>query len=435
MNTLNSELRTLNSELSLWQLNEYTEMKPGLLRIRDFLSRVGDPQKRFRSILITGTNGKGSTAKILSEILKASGYKTGLYTSPHLVDIAERIQINSENIIRRDLAFLSRKYLPLAKKLGLTFFEFITAIAFIYFAKKKIDIGILEIGLGGRFDAVNVIDDPELSIITDVDFDHCKVLGKTLSSIAFEKAGIIKNSGIVISGVEKEAPKKVIKRTAKDRKAEIFEFNKDFRMKLEKVDWEKRYQNFSYSGLEENYFLKLSLLGFYQLKNTSLALAASEILRNKGYSITYAAIEQALKNLKWPARFDVRRYKDKTIILDGSHNPGAVKKFLETFKKSPWGKIKRTFIFGMLKDKDYKSVIKSLIPYVKNVILVPVISKRRLSLRTMQENWLEFLPKKRVQSAESVIDGLEKAKKDRIVIVIGSLYLTGDILRKDGKYD
>jgi dihydrofolate synthase/folylpolyglutamate synthase len=186
-------------DLTLWQKQEYTGMKPGLTRIRRFLRMVGNPQETFRVIHIAGTNGKGSTARMLSKILEKSGYGTGLYVSPHLVSMGERIRIDSKAISERELGRLNREFSDTAEQCGLTFFEYITGLAFIYFARRRVAYAVLETGMGGRYDATNVVRRPMVSIITDVDFDHRQFLGNTLAEIAGEKAGIIKRSSYFYS--------------------------------------------------------------------------------------------------------------------------------------------------------------------------------------------------------------------------------------------
>ncbi|MBN1621651.1 MAG: bifunctional folylpolyglutamate synthase/dihydrofolate synthase [Endomicrobiales bacterium] len=420
--------------IDLWQFKEYTSMRPGLSRIKRFLYKVGNPQNRFKSILISGTNGKGSTAHMLSEIISGAGYKTGLYTSPHLVDIEERIQINSRKIMKAKFIEYSRKYLPLAKKYSLTFYEFITAIAFIHFSKEKVDIAVLEIGLGGRFDAANVVKRPLLSIVTSIGYDHCEVLGKTIKDIAFEKAGIIKKGCPVISGAEHLVSRHLIEDISKKRKSQLFLANKDFSCKSISTNWRNGQQKIFYNGLKNKLTIVLSLLGKHQAKNCSLALAACELLNKSKFIIDRKAMLNSLSKVRILGRFNVLeksiRGKLKTIILDGAHNINAIDNFTSNLSVSPWGGKKRTFIFSILKDKNYRSIIRKLHPFVKKVILAPVDSERRLSSEELFKLWEKYLRKDKIIKSESIYEAFKKAKNSKIIVVTGSLYLIGNVLKK-----
>lgn len=423
---------TCNSNLVLWQKKEYVNMKPGLSRIRRFLKTVGNPQDSFPCVHIAGTNGKGSTAKIISAILENSGYKTALYISPHLVRINERIQINSKPISNAELDSLTKRYFGAAHKYALSFFEFITAIAFIYFAQKKIDIAVIETGLGGRFDATNVASMPLVSVITDVDFDHKEILGNKLGKIAFEKAGIIKHKCSIISGVQRRAAENVIKKISRVRNCRLYEIGSDFDYRLLGINWKLGFQIFKYleKGLAHEF--KLSLLGKHQAKNCSIAIKAARELQDSGYNIDWARAKKALSNLRWNGRFEIIRKRNKTIILDGAHNPGAIRRFMDTLKQSPWGKNKQTFIFGVLKDKNYKLMIKILAEIAKRVILSPINSSRALSSEMLSQCWRKYLSEDNIEVAHSLKEAFEKTKNEKVVIITGSLYLSGEVLKKMG---
>ncbi|MFH1369628.1 MAG: folylpolyglutamate synthase/dihydrofolate synthase family protein [Elusimicrobiota bacterium] len=416
-------------DLDLWQKREYTGMKPGLARIHRFLKICGEPHKRFSAVHIAGTNGKGSTAKMLSDILAEAGYRAGLFISPNIYDITERIQINSEPIKRNKLSRLVRIYSRKAEDCGLTFFEFMTGIAFIYFAQEKIDIAVIETGLGGRFDATNTLKNPLACIITDIDLDHKAVLGNTISRIAFEKAGIIKKGCPVISGAENSQAAKVISSVARKRKSAEFRIYRDFDFTPIKTDWVNGNQLFRYNGIK--FFLKLSvrLLGVHQLKNCSLSLAACELLRQRGFKILNSHIISAMKNVRWAGRFEVITRGNRTYVVDGAHNPGAIRRFAGAWRSSPWAKKPSVFIFGMLKDKDYGKAIKILSEATDKVIICPVDSPRNAPVGVLSGIWKKYLPAGSVSTAESASAALEAARENTVAVV-GSLYLAGEILRK-----
>lgn len=421
-------------DFDLWQKKEYIGMKPGLDRITNFLKEVRNPHLKFKTIHIAGTNGKGSTARMIASVLEEAGCKTGLYTSPHLVKLNERIQVNSRQIYNSDLYSLASKYFLKAQKHHLTFFEFITVLCFIYFALKKIDIAVLESGLGGRFDATNIIKSPLMTIITDIDYDHQQILGNTLKKIAFEKAGIIKYGCPVISGVENLSARNEIARVSKKNHSEMYEYNKDFFSESESVDWKKGFQKIYYQGFDFSSKVKLSLLGEYQIKNCALAIAAVERLNKDGFKITKDNIKKGLSKVRWPGRFQViKQYKgsiQRTIILDGAHNPGGMDKFLAAFKNSSWGNSKRTFVFGMLQDKNFFDIIKKLAPFVSNAVLVPINSARQGDINILAEEWKKYLNADKIKIAPSLKSVLNDFDNNKDVIVVtGSLYLVGEALK------
>jgi dihydrofolate synthase/folylpolyglutamate synthase len=418
--------------LDLWQQIEYTAMKPGLSRIKAFLAAIGNPEKSFKSVHIAGTNGKGSTAMMIANIIESAGYKTGLYISPHLISINERISVNSRNISAERLEELGNKYYELSKKHGLTFFEFITAITFVYFAEKKVEVAVLETGLGGRFDATNVIEKPLLSIITAIDLDHTKILGKTIPLIAKEKAGIIKYKCNVISGAENKNAALVVRNAAKNNKSDLWEIDRDFKYKYIETDWKNKTQVIAYSGLGRVIKLYVPLLGQYQRKNSALAAAAAQMLKRSGLLIPETAIVKGITNSRWPGRFDVRSViisgRRKTVILDGAHNPQAMDSFVSSFKESCWADKSKDVIFGALKDKDYVSVAKEVLDLGGRLIVTPVKSKRTLNRTELLKVFRTIDRNGRFVAADSLVDALKKTEAD-LVVITGSLYLVGEALK------
>ncbi len=420
--------------LDLWQENEYLKMKPGLERIEILFQETGSPQKSLKIVHVAGTNGKGSVSKMIASGLSASGYKTALYTSPHLVNICERIEIDGNPIDEDELNGLAKRYYKSAKKAGLTFFEFITAIAVIYFKEKKVDVAVLETGLGGRFDATNVFNKPLVSVITEIGYEHTEVLGKTIKKIAKEKAGIIKDRCPVVSGVEGSQAKNIVKAIAETKNAPLIQLNKDFKYKISKIDWKNKVQKIFYISryLSEN--VSLSLLGEHQAKNCSLALAALEVIARQGFKIDFKKTRFIFENIYWPGRFDIRKIKfegkEKTLILDGAHNPSAIKAFVKTFGSSPWGKRKSAVLFNVMKDRDYKSMARMLLPIVRNVILMPIGLKREITINKLSSLWEKYIGKKAVVNLKSLKDVLCKFRDENIFLVCGSLFLVGKLLKE-----
>ena len=316
----------------------------GLDRMRALLNLIGNPQDKIKVIHIAGTNGKGSVSAIFAEILKSAGYKTGLYTSPHLVEYTERIKINNSDISQEDFAFYTSEICTLAEKnnIDLTEFEILTAVCFKYFYDKKIDYAIMETGLGGRFDAVNVIKKNELSIITSISLDHTDRLGATIKEISFEKAGIIKDNSVVIIN-ENNLGLEVIKKITEEKHSKLV-IVKDIPI---------QYENGCNTVVMDGKSYPFSLLGLYQQKNLPLAVKGAQLL-----NIPENEIFNALKNVKWGARFEY--IKEKNLIIDGAHNPdGALelKKNLDFYFKDK----KKIFLYSSLNTKDYLTYAKNLL--------------------------------------------------------------------------
>src|SRR3989338_1552986 len=268
------------------------------------LEHLGYPHRKFPSVLVAGTNGKGSTVAMLSSILKAAGYRVGMYISPHLLDVRERIQIDGKMIGKSELISLVNELDLFLKKtkIDLSFFEFMTVMAFLYYARQKVDFAVVEVGLGGRLDATNVLT-PLVSVITSIDFDHQRLLGNTLSKIATEKAGIIKSKGTVVAAVSQSKIQRQFQSICKKRKAKLFILGRDFFI--------------------EPHF-ELSLLGkAHQRKNAACAIATARLLRRKGWALSEEAIQKGLASTTWPGRLEIIHRKP-LVMLDGAHNPAGI---------------------------------------------------------------------------------------------------------------
>jgi dihydrofolate synthase/folylpolyglutamate synthase len=411
---------------------EYKTMLLGLDRIKKFLFDLNINYNELKYIHIAGTNGKGSTAKTISDILISSGYKTGLYTSPHLIKINERIQINSLPITDKQLNNLDKKYADISKKYKLTYFEYITALAFIYFVKNKVDIVVLETGLGGRFDATNIVI-PLVSVITSIDFDHTEVLGNTLKKIAFEKAGIIKQNVPVVCGKIKKSAIAEIKRVAKEKKAKTYIFNKDFFAENIRYNWKNFTQNIKYYGVNKNLTLEFSLLGNSQVSNLATVLCVCEILKRTLSKIKFNLIKKACKNVKWVARFDFRKFnlngKTCSFIIDGAHNIQATDNFLSLYKASPFSKKERNLLFAVMQEKDFNTVIKKVAKNFSNINLLKIKNSRAVDTDILKKEFSKYVDETKICVYNNTEDFFNNIKNNDVYICLGSFYLAGTILK------
>jgi dihydrofolate synthase/folylpolyglutamate synthase len=419
MNRNNNPVDFLNS------LSDFG-IKLGLDKTNFYLEKLGRPHFKYPSILVAGTNGKGSVCKALSKILEFSGYKVGLYTSPHLIDVRERIKINEENIseeeFNENIMILKKIIEKQPVHMYPTYFEALTIIAFLYFYKKKIDILVCEVGMGGRFDATNVL--PSfIEVITKIGLDHTEFLGKTYREIANEKSGIIKEKTIVLSAKQKKEAKEVIIKKAKDRNSEILIYGDDFKGRLLNISPESMIFNFY--GREKIKNLKTLLLGIHQIENLSIAIETSLILKEKGYKIEEENIIRAIENVKWPCRFQILQ-KNPYIIVDGAHNVDGIKNLMKNLKKIFPDK-KFSFLVGILKDKDYKNMVKILQKYTENIIFTKPNSERAIEPEILKEI---VNNKKNVRIIEEPKKAYEFIKKtEENWLIFGSLYLAGEILQ------
>ncbi len=332
----------------------WTFCKPGLERIGELCEKLGHPERDLRFIHVAGTNGKGSFCSMTASILKAAGYKTGLYTSPYIRTFNERMQINGENISDAELAEITSYVRPIADRMTdkPTEFELITAVAFEYFRRHKCDIVVLETGLGGRLDSTNIIKTPLLSVITGIALDHTAFLGDTVEAIAAEKAGIIKENAPILFGGEDQAAAQVIANTAKERGVSFY--RTDY-TRLVNIDATLDGTTFDYKDRKD---VAVHLLGLYQPKNASLVLDAVDILRENGLAISEDAVRAGLATAKWHARFEIVG-RDPLVIFDGAHNPQGIEQAVKSVKQYFNGE-KVYLLTAVLKDKDYTGIAKML---------------------------------------------------------------------------
>jgi dihydrofolate synthase / folylpolyglutamate synthase len=395
-------------------------MRFGLKAISELLSRLGNPQNSYKTILIAGTNGKGSTAAMTASILQSAGYKTGLYTSPHLVDVRERIAVNGGKISSKDFYQI---IIAVKKEINrpVTYFEVLTAMALLFFQRQKIDIAVLEVGLGGRLDATNVCR-PLVSIITNIDFDHMAYLGNSLTTIAREKAGIIKKKGVCITAAKQKIVLAELEIICHQRQSRLYRLGKDIKIR------KQRNGSFTYLGLGSNLNnLTVPLPGRHQLDNAALALAAIEIVGGKGFPADAVSIKKGLKNTHWAARLEVLG-NDPLFIVDGAHNPSGINVLCRSLKNDFTYRF-LILIFSALSDKDYRSMFRKIAPLAQRIILTQLQSPRAVPVADIHE-YTKKLGYEAVITenvAASIKCALDLAGGKDMICAAGSLYLAGEV--------
>ncbi len=398
---------------------------PGLSRMRRLLAALGNPQQELRFVHVAGTNGKGSTCACIASILRCAGYRVGLNTSPFLLRFNERVQIDGEEISDKDLAALMEEIRPAAEAMpeSPTEFELITARAFLYFQRRRCDIVVLEVGMGGALDASNVIDTPDVAVITAMGMDHVKELGPTMADITAAKAGIIKPGGRVVSYGGVPEADRVIRDTCVRQDATLTEvvFGR-----LENLQCDLSGSTFD---LAPYHGLYLPLVGTYQPKNAAVAVTAVEELRRAGWAIPDTAIVRGLSCVRWPGRFEVLR-REPTVLLDGAHNAHGLRATTEALRTLLPGR-KFVFLLGIMADKDVEQMLGLLTPLAEQVVTVRPDSPRALDAQVLRD----MLAGRGIsaQATATVPDGVEAAVRlagrDGVVCALGSLYFSGDIRR------
>lgn len=403
----------------------------GLERTRELLARMGNPQERLKFIHVAGTNGKGSTCAMLARTLSLAGYRTGLYISPFITRFNERMQIDGTMIGDEELAQITQFVRPFAEAMAdhPTEFELITAIALEYFARNKADIVVFEVGMGGALDSTNVIDTPELAIITNIGLDHTRELGPTIPDIAQAKAGIIKHGGDVLIYDQNPEADVVFASVCLQQSAKLHITNhariSDVSVSLDELSF----------SCEPYGRLHCSLVGSYQAKNAAVAITALEILREKGWNISDQNMKDGLSGVRWPARFEVLS-REPIIVADGGHNPQGIAAVAESLRLHFPGRT-ITFLIGVMADKDVRHMVDQLGPIASEFITVTPDNPRAMSAAELA-GLLEELGY-RATACGSVADGVrlatERAGSDGIVCALGSLYLLGDVRARLGKHE
>ena len=419
-------LETIEETLKYLQFDNWAQSAPGLARSRELLGLLGDPQKKLKFVHIAGTNGKGSTAAMLAAVLQSAGYRTGLYTSPHLLRFHERMRVNGEEIDDKSLIALTNTVRNAAARMRETptGFEIMTAIAFLYFVQERCDIVSLEVGLGGRMDSTNVIPAPEVCVVTNIGLEHTAILGDTLEKIAAEKCGIIKRGAHAVlfgqtEGVEAVAREKC----AREGVALTITAGE----KLERISSSLDGQVFKYRGRGPYH---LRLLGEYQLLNALTVIDTCTALRSRGWDkLTDEAIDLGLSAARWPGRLELLR-RSPDFIVDGAHNPQCVDALMDSLAALYGGK-KLIFLTGVLRDKDWQQMLRRALPLAKAFVVITPPSARALDENELAD-WLraqgiEAVPA--ADTADGVRRALAMAGKDDAVCSWGSLYFTGEVRR------
>ncbi|MFZ5998586.1 MAG: bifunctional folylpolyglutamate synthase/dihydrofolate synthase [Nitrospirota bacterium] len=425
----------------LYGLQKYG-IKLGLEKTETILDHLGTPHRQFHSIHVAGTNGKGSTAAMIASMLRAHGFTVGLFTSPHLVSFTERIMINNKRIAESEVVQLTEeireRIAPLTTHMPEpTFFEFVTAMAFLYFARNKVDWAVLEVGMGGRLDATNVIF-PEVSVISKISYDHKEFLGSTLAAIAREKAGIIKKGTPVISAVQEDEAEEILRKTAQERSAPLFVYGKDFHGILKTSDLAGVRFDFS-DGPQKIGDLQTSLIGDHQLMNACLAVKAvtTALTRASGLpGFRASALRKGLAATRWQGRLE---WVSDTppIMVDGAHNPDAAAA-LSRFIMSAFADKKIILVAGIMADKDIGGILTHLLPLASEIIFTAPNYGRAAAPQHLAD-CAASLGFKNVHVARTVREAIEKAIKysnesenkeeslnASLILITGSFYTIGE---------
>ncbi|MGQ9545594.1 MAG: bifunctional folylpolyglutamate synthase/dihydrofolate synthase [Dehalococcoidia bacterium] len=411
----------------------YAQAGYSLRHVEELLSRMGNPQSAPRTVHIAGTKGKGSVAAMVAQVLSSSGYRTGLFISPHLRTLRERISIDGSLISEAEFAAVVSELKPFIECMKkdvafrpLTYFEALTVLAFVYFAKKRADFQVLEVGLGGRLDATNVVANPAVCVITSISLDHTQILGNSLAEIAREKAGIIKPGCWAVFSPQPEEAEPVFWDICRDKKAKVVQVGKD-------VTWQKtggdlRHQSLVIKGRMNKYEVSIPLLADFQLENAATAVAALEILSSAGFAISVGDIAQGLAQVKWPGRFQILQQRP-TVVIDGAHNVASIRRLVNNIKG--YFAHKRVFVvFGTSCDKDIPGMVNELISLSPQAIVTQAAHSRAASPLTLAAEFSKrgIKPEIKETVAQALTRALSLAEKTDIVCVTGSLFVVGEAI-------
>jgi dihydrofolate synthase/folylpolyglutamate synthase len=405
-----------------------------LRRMDELLARLGNPHLVAPAVHIAGTKGKGSTAAMVASALMAAGYRTGLYTSPHLIDLRERVRVDGRLISRHDLVRLVECLQPEVEAVNaratygrLTTFELLTVLGFLYFAEQKAEFQVVEVGLGGRLDATNVLR-PEVTAITTLGLDHTEMLGNTLAQIAGDKAGIIKTGIPVVSACQEPEALAVLARFAREKNAQLVLAGRDIIVRPLKMGVDG--QRLAVDGRLGGYAISLPLLGQYQQENATVAVGLLEVLAERGFLVSAESIERGLGQVRWPGRFQVIRRRP-LVIADGAHNPAAAAELKKAILGYPGAAAHpRVLVVGTSADKDYTGVAALLGPLFDEVVVAKARHPRALDTGTLAAAFQPCAPG--IEQAGSVPAALERAVElagpRGFVCATGSLFLVGEAL-------
>lgn len=396
---------------------KYSPDTLNLDRVNALLDRLERPDRTFRAIHVAGTKGKGSTSAMIASCLRAAGYRTGLYTSPHLHTFRERLRVNDQLISREDFARLVDEIEPHVEAVkGLTWFEIVTAIAFLHFAHANVEVAVVEVGLGGRFDATNVLT-PLVSVITPLSMDHMNLLGNTLEQIAFEKAGIIKRRVPVVSAPQRPEAFDVVRRVARFRATQVTLVGRDVHFSTLESTLEA--QRFSVNDQP----FEIPLLGAHQIVNAATAITALRVARERGLASDDAAIRAGLRHVQWPGRLEILQ-REPLLVVDGAHNGDSAQRLAQAlrdvFHHDQW-----TLVIGISADKDLAAILDALLPSAARVIVTRARSVRAADVAALSQQVAD----RGVEpiAADDVARALDIALADQApVIVTGSLFTVAD---------
>lgn len=405
--------------------------KKDLVNIRLLSTLLDHPENNFRSVHVAGTNGKGSVSHMLAAILQTAGYKTGLYTSPHLYDFRERIRVGGQMIEKEFVVDFVKKIKPSIERIQPSFFEITVAMAFHYFAKQQIDLAVVEVGLGGRLDSTNIIQ-PELSVITNIGWDHMNILGDSLEAIAQEKAGIIKDQVPVVIGEKAAATEAVFRQAAKEKKAPLSFASENFSAGT--FAWEDDHLHIEVSGNNKRgQRYTLDLQGIYQTKNLCTVLQSIQLLREKGYRIPEDAVQEGLKNVKQKTglqgRWDQVR-SQPSVVLEVAHNREGIAQMVRHLQALQYGKLH--LVLGIVKDKDAQPVLEQL-PKNAAYYFTQAQIPRALDAGSLQQQAAAFGLRGAVYNNvnEALADAIGQASADDLVVVCGSIFLAAEVDREN----
>jgi dihydrofolate synthase/folylpolyglutamate synthase len=418
---------------------QFHKIKLGLDAMHSFMAKVGNPEQSLKTVHVAGTNGKGSVSVTLLTILSEAGYRVGLYTSPHLSSVRERFRINSSFISEEKFAELASRIREVLGDEKITYFEFTTALAFLWFAEEDLDLVVLETGLGGRLDATNIVN-PLVSVITNVSMDHEAYLGNTISAVAGEKAGIIKHGVPVISGVKPGGGLAEVKAACEEKGAQLFLYGDSFCASPAGAGYwlwggHADFTNTSYKDL------RCSMKGDYQVENASLALGVICLLKGKGFSVSDNQLRQGLTNVNWPGRLECFCLNRKTrkqmpcsgtegtvsYILDGAHNPAGVESLVQTLK-AECSYQRLILVWGAMADKDLQKTLPLVAALADTIILTKPEGERSAEPELLFQNVPDHLQEKCTlhSRVEYAIHSAEtQAGEDDLILIAGSLYLIG----------
>jgi len=431
----------VNYQQAIDYINSYTDYEKigmphdpafyDLRRVDELLSLLGNPHRRAGSIHITGTNGKGSVAVMVASALTACGYRTGLYTSPHFYSWRERVQVDGELISEDELARLVTELKPLLEEVNqratygkLTTFEFLTALAFAYFGQRGVKLQVLEVGLGGKFDATSVIT-PLVGVITPISFDHMDVLGNTLAEIAAEKCGIIKPDIILVTAPQPPEAAAIIEETCRQRRARLVTVGKD--VTWQGLSFDLDGQRLRVQG-RVGYELFLPLLGEHQLVNAATAVAALEVLADKGFDISRESVAKGFEQVSWPGRFQILRRRP-LLVVDGGHNVGAARQLVQSIRQ--YLDFERAIlVMGTSQDKDIASLVAELAPLFNQVIVTRSGHPRALAPALLSAEFIRHGIKAQLigDVPSALSQALALAGEKDLVCVAGSLFVVAEAI-------